>query len=110
MKIRAGDIVTVRILVTEVADYASKEDPNGQQVMGRMLPRGGQLGWLVPQESKVTIDELQFRVGDSVELGQGQAVVLAIFRRNDGRQDLWVKPDGSDIPQTIALTKEIRRI
>lgn len=105
--IRAGDIVTVRIRVTEVADYGEE----GQQVMGQVLPRGGQVGWLVPQEAKVTLDEQQFRKGDFVwvdDARSNKAEVMAVFE-HEGTHQLWIKPNGHWKMDTMTVTSTTRR-
>lgn len=99
--IRAGDIVTVQILVTEVADYSEE----GQQVMGRMLPRGGQVGWLVPQEAKVTLHTQRINVGDEVWLDDAQSdkgTVQAVSAGCNPNQ-AWIKSDHSGQMVTLPL-------
>lgn len=99
-KIRVGDIVTLEMRVTSVASYASKDDPDGQQIQGKILPRGAELGWLVPQEVRFKLKEAKLKVGDSVYLDKVQSatgVIISIFH-DEGTEinHLWVrrKSDG----------------
>lgn len=113
-KVRVGDIVTVRIQVTEVSDYQSKDHPDAQQILGKMLPRGGQVGWLVPQEAAFTIAEQWFKVGDIVWIDQAQSQkgeVIAYIRQTDEETaQLWVKPHGEWKAVTITVEPWLRRV
>lgn len=97
-KIRAGDIVTVRIRVTEVGDYQSKDHPDAQQILGTMLPNGGNVGWLVPQEAAFTLAEQVIRIGDTIYMNEARSrrgKVLATIRNTDDQTaQLWVMPTG----------------
>lgn len=112
-KIRAGDIVTVRIQVTEVADYSSKDHPDAQQVMGTMLPRGGQVGWLVPQEAAVTLAEQHFKIDDFIWVDQARSKkgkVLGKITAPNGQTHLWVQTEANGTMETIIVTPETRRL
>lgn len=110
--IRSGDIVTVRILVTSVSPYPTKEDPKAQQVQGKMLPRGDYTGWLVPTEADVTLQVETMKVGDQVWIDKAQSrkgTVKAITMDQDSPQQLWVKPDGEWGMITIGA-EAVRRV
>lgn len=113
-RIRVGDIVTVRIKVTEVGDYQSKEHPDAQQILGKMLPRGAQVGWLVPQEAAFTLAEQVIRVGDRVYMDRARSkigkVVATIQNTDEDTAQLWVLPEGNWKAETITVGPWLRRV
>lgn len=110
-KIREHDIVTVQIQVTGVEDYSEE----GQQVRGRMLPNGENVGWLIPQEAKITLHTARYRVGDTVEWGgamnptRGTVKAIMTDEKDEQRTALWIKPDDTPAMQTHYVGN-VRRI
>ena len=113
-RIRVGDIVTVRILVTEVSDYRSKGHPDAQQILGTMLPRGDQVGWLVPQRTAFTLAEQVIRIGDTIYMNEARSrkgKVLATIRNTDDQTaQLWVMPTGGWKAETITVEPWLKRV
>lgn len=62
--LRAGDVVTFKAIVTDVADYGVGE----QQIQARILPRGEHVGWCIPKENAFEPHTLNLKVGDKVKM------------------------------------------
>lgn len=103
-RVREGDIVTVRVLVTHVADY-----DNGQQIIGKMLPNGESVGWLLPDESQFYLDQHKFQKGDLVWMGGQRKGEVVALHEVDGTQQLWVRCLGSWKLETIVVNPGTRR-
>lgn len=80
-KLREGDTVIFKAVVTRVADY-----DDGQQISAKVLPDGAQMGWCLPKENAFYPDKLKIVVGDTVRHRTDDAntyEVLAMF--DDGQ-------------------------
>ncbi|MET0375908.1 MAG: hypothetical protein ABW128_16840 [Rhizorhabdus sp.] len=76
-KLRKGDIVTFKAIVTNVADY-----DQGQQIAAKILPKGEELGWCLMTENAFQVDTLKLAVGDIVrrtDIARGEDGVSARF-------------------------------
>jgi len=62
-KVRPGDIVTFKAVVTRAADY-----DGGQQIMAKILPKGEEIGWCLPKENAFEVHETKLTVGDRVKM------------------------------------------
>lgn len=104
--IRPGDTVTVQIKVTEVAPY-----DGGQQIMGKMLPNGDTVGWLLPKEAAVTLHTTAFRVGDEVwlDFAQSKRGKVITMHTVEDEHFLWVMPHKERTLVTVPA-KDARRI
>lgn len=117
MNIRAGDIVSLKLLVTDVADYGTRDNPNLQQVMGKLLPNGDRLGWLVPQEAEFTLAVPAFKVGDEIYIPgpalnrqcKAKGRVIARVTDETDRTLLWVQLEDGNM-ETIVASTGIERI
>lgn len=61
-KLRKGDIVTFRAVVTDVAGQGE------QQIMAKILPKGKTVGWCLQNENGFEPAELTLAVGDRVRM------------------------------------------
>lgn len=73
-KLRKGDIVTFKAVVTDVAKFNS-----GQQIMAKVLPNGEALGWCIPTENAFEPAELKLRAGDRVKWSQRSTDPTAVY-------------------------------
>lgn len=64
-KIREGDIVTFKAVVTKVAAFGKD-----QQIMARIKPNGEEIGWCVPHENGFEPHTLTLKVGDRAKWSQ----------------------------------------
>lgn len=103
-KVRVGDIVVFKAVVTRAADY-----DEGQQIMAKILPKGEEIGWCLPKENEFIISELKIKVGDEVKISDRPGhntpwVVRAIFETGQAAIQ-----QGS-LPITMEAVGRLRRV
>ena len=109
-KLRKGDTVLIRAVVTDVADYDREKGP---QIMVNFTPKGQkQFGWMVPTEYDFRLDQPLIKVGDKVILDHAQFLdgeVIAILPSEGLNPAMaWIKPDGRSDFRTMRVD-ELRR-
>jgi hypothetical protein len=105
-KLRAGDTVAFKAVVTDVADY------NGdQQIRAKLFPSGKELGWCTPKEYNFIATEYVLKVGDRVRWNQRSTDPTAEY------EVLLLTKDGQATVQKvgnwtieIARTQDLRRL
>jgi plastocyanin len=106
-KLRAGDIVAFKAVVTAVADYNS-----GQQIMAKLMPSGKELGWCTPREYDFKPTEFKLAVGDTVTWSQRTARDLkyTVVYLSESGQQAAVRPTNGDSVVELAQTAHLTRI
>ena len=82
-KLRKGDIVSFKAVVTDVAPFPTKENPNQTQIMANILPNGKHLGWCLPDENAFEVVEQRPRQSDKVYYGQNYVSVFNLIMIDD---------------------------